>query len=281
MLFRSRVIAEAKRGLPGLSHIRHPRNIGSNANVLRSLELADKPYAWTLCDDDELFLDDVTDVVEAIERGEDDLISLNVRGNSLPGGWRGSGEELLNLDRASLFWHLFLPRLIYRSSRINSAVLQQGYQQCYSWYPHFPLVLTFLRQPTRVYLSKSTILGTGPNFGYSPLDGIDWRIRAFEISDATAREWTYLTRTHRGIGFLRGLAFACLVDSIHGPAGFRRRYLRLTARLARYSVSGGLHACLFLPFVLLPGLGHRWAYARYRRWAAGRLGSVQEFDLKR
>ena len=48
----SDLIKEYFKKFPNIVHIRHNRNIGGNANIVRAFESATKEYLWILCDDD-------------------------------------------------------------------------------------------------------------------------------------------------------------------------------------------------------------------------------------
>ena len=57
--------------------IRNNKNIGGNANILRSYEQATYPYVWVLADNDYLNFDRCEDAIAAIESEKYDLIICN------------------------------------------------------------------------------------------------------------------------------------------------------------------------------------------------------------
>lgn len=274
-------VGTAASSLPRLRHIRHHRNIGPCGNILRALELADSTYCWVLCDDDDLFLAETGDVIDELLSGIPDFVSLNWQGAELPAGWSGTGRELMETHRCAFLWHLFLPRLIFRTARLSADVLRDGYEQSHNWFPHFPILISMVRQPSKVYVSRKIVLGRGKHFGYSPIRATRGTIQAFRQAGATRREKRYLARAYRGMKFIEGMAFAALVDARMQPGGFRRRFFGLISDLTRLSLRCGILASSVLPFVLSPGFVHRWAFEKYRRWASGRPGSIQHFDSSR
>ncbi|MDR1685515.1 MAG: glycosyltransferase, partial [Desulfovibrio sp.] len=86
-----------------IRHIRHPKNIGGNANICRAFEMAGKEYVWVLADDDGYNWSRWPQIENAMREGYDGIFTT-----------------LLNLSRvvgpgAVLYESCFVPGCIYRT----------------------------------------------------------------------------------------------------------------------------------------------------------------------
>ena len=69
----SEVCAEFAEKYENITHIRHPQNIGGNANICRAFEIAKEEYIWCLSDDDGLDWSAWQEIEEAMEAGYDQI----------------------------------------------------------------------------------------------------------------------------------------------------------------------------------------------------------------
>ena len=73
---KTKEICEKYQNLfPNINIIRHLKNIGGNANILRAVETSTSLYTWVICDDDSYDFSECQDIINAINSGKYDLIS--------------------------------------------------------------------------------------------------------------------------------------------------------------------------------------------------------------
>ena len=61
---------------PELTYHKNRYNIGGNANILRAIELTDAEYIWVIGDDDQWYLDDVSELIDILNSKKADVIRL-------------------------------------------------------------------------------------------------------------------------------------------------------------------------------------------------------------
>lgn len=143
----SQVIADFAARFKNITHIRHAKNIGGNANVTRAYELAKKPYVWVICDDDSFRWDAWGEIQTALETGEYDL--LLTRKDDLKG----------TSDIAKIFRQCtFTPAGIYRTSLITGGVLINMYNNIPNMFPHLALISEILNKKGRIFLPQGEIM---------------------------------------------------------------------------------------------------------------------------
>ncbi|MBQ0033066.1 MAG: glycosyltransferase family 2 protein [bacterium] len=129
------MLGRVSAGHPNMKVVRHPRNIGGNANIIRAFELAVRKYIWVMCDDDDLDWSRWTEVGGALLSGEHDLVftvsHLSLRMKEPDIGYKA-------------FLAAFVPGCIYRSELITGDVLQNMYAMIHTWYPQCVLSLYIL-----------------------------------------------------------------------------------------------------------------------------------------
>lgn len=143
----SQVIADFAVRFSRLTHIRHAKNIGGNANITRAYELASKPYVWVVCDDDTFRWDAWAEIENALESGEYDL--LLTRKNEFKG--------YCNLAR--IFRQCsFVPAGIYRTALITGGVLVNMYNNISNMFPHLALVAEVFNRHGRIFVPQGEIM---------------------------------------------------------------------------------------------------------------------------
>ena len=143
----SDVIAQFAARHANLKHIRHPQNIGGNANITRAYELARKPYVWVVCDDDSFRWDAWPEIENALQTGEYDL--LLTRKDDLKG----------TSDIARIFRQCtFVPAGIYRTAIITGGVLMNMYNNIPNMFPHLALTSEILNKKGRIFLPQGEIM---------------------------------------------------------------------------------------------------------------------------
>ncbi len=184
----SEIIAEFAQKFTNITHIRHHKNIGGNANITRAYEMGTTPYVWVVCDDDSFKWDAWSEIATALETDEYDL--LLTRKDDLQGT-----SDIARIVRQCTF----VPAGIYRTSIITNGVLMNMYNNIPNMFPHLALICEILNKKGRIFLPQGEIMDK------CTLDvvfsGDDWNTRGSEKSyiPSSARNmfWT--------VGFLNSL----------------------------------------------------------------------------
>jgi len=100
---------------PGLRWVRNPFNLGGAANILRAVEVTDSRYLWIIGDDDQWFLDDLTEFNAVLAEGHADLIRL---GWLVQDAHRGAAHGAHDLARTE-------PMLFASLSMISATVVRR------------------------------------------------------------------------------------------------------------------------------------------------------------
>ncbi len=174
--------------------IRNNKNIGGNANILRSYEQATYPYVWVLADNDYLNFDRCEDAIAAIESEKYDLIICNsalYTSDDSPNIFptlddepiseyirhekknnenylENTTQELASILKKHYFMiGGFISSTIYKTSLIDTEYLILGSNYISRSYPHFPLVVKALEKNCLTYKTKYDMvyLQENPNDG--------------------------------------------------------------------------------------------------------------------
>lgn len=132
---------------PNMTHIRHGKNIGGNANIARSFERARSPYVWIVCDDDSFNWTAWPEIESALLSGQYDI--LLTRKDDLCGT-----SELAKVVRQLTF----LPAGIYKTSNITSGVLVNMYANIVNLFPHLAVVCEVLNKKGTFFLPQGEIM---------------------------------------------------------------------------------------------------------------------------
>lgn len=155
---------------PDLQVVRHDRNLGGGPNYLRAVELASKPYAWILADDDDFDFSHCSDVISAVAEGEVDLVCVGAPGRE---GWTPGRTTLGALVRAGarVHWVLtFVPSTIFRTDLFDERSLHEGYRMVDDLYPQFPFVRRMVERDASIQVShREIVLRQGLALPSSPL----------------------------------------------------------------------------------------------------------------
>jgi glycosyltransferase involved in cell wall biosynthesis len=150
------------RLFPDLTVVRHVKNIGGNANILRAVETSKSMYTWVICDDDSFDFSKCQDVVDAIDSEKFDLISPGSLGED---GWeRGLSTTVKKLVENGSPYFLarsFIPGLIFKTELFDSICMMEGFVNIHNFFPLFPFIYKSFEQNFSIYLSKSKIVNRG------------------------------------------------------------------------------------------------------------------------
>ena len=152
--------------------VRHMKNIGGNANILRAVETSKSKYTWIVCDDDNYDFSDCGDIIKAIDSENFEIISLGAPGQyNWERGLETTSKELIK--KGSRYYHVFtfVPGFIFRTSLFDSFCVLEGYANIRNIYPHFPFVNKSVEENFSIYISKKEVIkrGTKNQTGFSEL----------------------------------------------------------------------------------------------------------------
>ncbi len=185
----SELIDEYCTKYKNLKHIRHTRNIGGNANICRSFELAQKEYLWTLCDDDELDFSNWAEIDSAIKTDEFDMI-FTINNFGL--------KNIENTIPVLLFYAAFLPAVIYHTSHIDSTCMSNMYGTINTGYPHgVPAINIMVNKKGRYFVPKKNVVNRVVE------DNINGKI--FQRGNIITDVHPDLQRIYWHVGYMRAL----------------------------------------------------------------------------
>lgn len=159
---------------PNMKIIRHLKNIGGNANILRAVETSRSTYTWIVCDDDNYNFSDCVDVIETIHSEKFDFISLGAPGQyEWERGLKITSMELI--ERGSKYYHVFtfVPGFIFRTSLFDSFCILEGYANISNIYPQFPFINKSVEENFSIYISKKKIIKRGTE-NQADFSGLFW-----------------------------------------------------------------------------------------------------------
>jgi len=137
--------------------VRHRRNIGGNANLLRAEELSEGTYTWILADDDFYDFADCDDVLRELEAGEVDLICVG----GAREGWARVGRLVgaLSAPGKRFWWTVaFLPSMIFRTQLWDSEAVSEGYRLTNDLFPHFAFYRRQVERDAAVHVSRRVLV---------------------------------------------------------------------------------------------------------------------------
>lgn len=132
-----------------IKHIRHKKNIGGNANIVRAFELASKKYFWILCDDDIFNWTYWEEILEGIKNNADVILTE-----------RRSSSHKLQIPYI-INELAFCPSGIYKTENLTSTVLQNSFINIYTSFPHLALACHLVNENKVFFVPKHTVLSQG------------------------------------------------------------------------------------------------------------------------
>jgi len=147
---------------PKMDIIRHKKNIGGNANILRAVETSNSLYTWVICDDDTYDFSECKDIINAIDSEKFDLISP---GSQAEQKWeRGLSTSVKKLvEKGSNYFiaRSFVPGIIFKTELFDPICLVNGYVNIHNLLPYFPFANKSLENNFTIYISKKNIINIG------------------------------------------------------------------------------------------------------------------------
>lgn len=172
----SEVCEEFAARYENVKHIRHPQNIGGNANICRAFEIAKGEYIWCLSDDDGLDWSAWPEIEEAMAAGYDGIFTtlINLRRT------KGLGGQIMEC--------IFCPGCIYKRENITSNVIQGMYANIHNYVPHLTIAFAIVMNDGKFFIPKHEIVYQPPKFEDIPEIATKNNTRGNDICYAPAIE---------------------------------------------------------------------------------------------
>ena len=170
-----KVCDKYKHIFPNFKIIRNNKNIGLSANILRCYEIAEEEYMWLVGDNDNYDFSDCSEVIQAIEKSEFDLIF--VQGNDKTNLKKTTIHELYETGHVNDVIGLMgtISAYILKTELFTSECLQEGYDIAGYLYPQLAFMKKACDENFSVYISskKIRIADKNPSVSYNTLELID------------------------------------------------------------------------------------------------------------
>ena len=227
------VCARWRKRFADLEVIRHRRNIGGNANLLRAAELSEGTYTWILADDDYYDFEDCDDVLRELQAGEVDLICVG----GAREGWEPGRSSVQALSAAGRrFWWTvaFLPSMIFRTELFDSRALSEGYRLADDLFPHFAFYRRQAERDASVHVSRRVlVLRAGdPGVPSSPLYWLrGWARSCGVIASPQQRRQAIYEIAQTPAAWWRLVVATVAIERLYHPERVWRLVLELSAAL--------------------------------------------------
>lgn len=154
----SELIDEYCKKYPNIKHIRHPHNIGGNANIVRAFEMGancGKEYVWVLCDDDKYDFSNWQELEEAINKKYD---VIGVADYLFP-DTKYKANPAYQVPQLT-----FVPAGIYRTELITSDILINMYDCILTMFQQTCLSIDVINRNGSIYFLSKPLVFNGVNF---------------------------------------------------------------------------------------------------------------------
>lgn len=203
--------------------IRNEKNIGGNANVLRSYENAIYPYVWVLADNDKLNFNNCEELIAAIECDKYDAIicssvwyvyhrhdnptfdngiyELLEQYKNDENYLENTSQELVAIFKQYFFLITsFISSTIYRTSIFDEEVIMNAYDYISLSYPHYAFILKLLDDNVLIYKTKHDLVMMQENPDDWEIENFKWYQRyiacASLIRDKSIQKYAMLINTN-------------------------------------------------------------------------------------
>lgn len=220
--------------------VTHSRNIGLGPNYLRAVELSRAQFSWILSDDEDFDFSACDDVIEAVEGGRFDLISLGSPGQyEWERGMRTTTRQLLAAGQRYFWVWTFASGVIFRTDMFDSRAVQEGYQHLhgdYAHFPHFEFLHQCLLGDVSVYVSARDVVRRSESFAPrtrgTPLSWLVELARpTLQIENPALRRTAVYEATDTRWQWYRQLAEALAFERLEHPERVAREVVELAITL--------------------------------------------------
>ncbi len=129
-----------------LTYIKNNKNIGGNANIVRGFEIANKPYVWVLCDDDNYKWSAWPEIEKHIMEEKADVIFV---------------QDFYDTESERVYHAAGVYLAIYKTSNIDSTSLVTMYNNVVNMFPHAALYISILNKGGYVVHPHVTVVYAG------------------------------------------------------------------------------------------------------------------------
>lgn len=136
---------------PNVKQVKNNINLGGNANIVKAYieSLENKDYIWLLCDNDTYNFEVWDEVINAIEKDYDVILTRHCKNNI---------SEIFHEAN-------FVPSCIYKTRNINTDVIQNMYDNISNMFPHLAIMAKNILDNNRFYIVTKDIVNIGVNPG--------------------------------------------------------------------------------------------------------------------
>jgi glycosyltransferase involved in cell wall biosynthesis len=261
---------------PDLRVVRHEKNIGGNANILRAVETSKSMYTWVICDDDSYDFSESRDVIDAIDSEKYDLISPGSLGED---GWeRGLSttvQELVEKGSPYFLARSFIPGLIFKTELFDSICIMEGFANIPNFFPFFPFIYKSFENNFSIYLSKSKIINRGTHnmVSFSSVNYIKgWISSCLIIKEKKLRKKTAHTLSWGGRSLYSKIFLSIIWEKLTKEEhGSRNILFLLATTMAAFGFSFDeliillMFLIAIVPAILLRSLLKSYVYLKYDR----------------
>lgn len=265
------VCASFTKIFPRYRIVRHHKNIGGVANILRAVEVSEGTYTWILGDDDTYDFSECEDVIQALKEESFNMISVGSPGQyEWERGLRITAQELFKKGARFYCVFTFISGFIFRTADFDSECLELGYFIAGNLYPHFVYVNKAMENNYSICVSKRRIVHRGVE-NRPPFSALFWLASWVQscriIKDRVVRRRTIYEAFPRG-RFVTNLIRCIVSDKLHKGVDNKIQLSR-TPFLDGLIIFNGLsfdQRLLFLmalPFALVPAGVYRFLKRLY------------------
>lgn len=136
--------------------IRHPSNIGGNANIALAFmeaQKSNKEYTWILCDDDDFDFTYFSEIENAMEQKKDVILTTWLNDYN-----KITSKNLMEALPRKIWECCFLPGFLFATKNIDSDCLQNIFYNIYQSMPHMALIASIVNRKGDIFVPKHKIV---------------------------------------------------------------------------------------------------------------------------
>ncbi len=272
-----------------LDIIKHSRNIGGNANILRAVETSNSKYTWIMGDDDNYDFSEISDIIDAIESDEFDIISIGYPGYSnWKRGIKTTSNKLIN-DKVTYFHTMtFISGFIFKTDTYDSNCITKGYHNISNLFPHFVYIVKSVEENFSIYVSKNSMINRGDEkpAAFSGLEWLNgWINSCIMIKDRRIRRNTFYQVATGSSSFTLMVLFVIALDKIRENSNFNRNKIELVSAIIKsFGISRELlFLLLFIPSFYVPAFIYKKVIKTYltRNYSEERYEIMKKIERNR
>ncbi len=173
---QTRAVAESFAAAhPNVHYLCHKYNVGLGGNLIKAMEMAQKPYFWILCDDDDFDWSAFGEVEQAVLSGRYDIVMT-----TYTPGFRSEQIPYLINEMC------FVPSAIYKTAQLDDTVLTNAYAMAHNLFPFHALSTKIINQQGKIFVPQGRVVlqSTAPKSHQAKRklrEGIYRRLQTFSL----------------------------------------------------------------------------------------------------